>query len=196
MNQGKKRFGLLLILFGCLLVAAAVAVTVGGIFGRKQNAEHNGEVLAFLESILPEKSVGFREEKGDPSMPVIEFEENDYVGILEVPRFSVSLPIAANWSKSLVRSVPCRFTGSVFDGTLILGGTGEEGQFDFIPSLDIGDGITFTDLKGEVFSFSVKKVLHASDASLKTLTDPDYPLTLFAKDPSSGSTLVVRCIGA
>ena len=40
--------------------------------------------------------------------------------------------------------------GSVYDGTLIVGGRSADGNFDFIDQLDAGEELTFTDMTGRV----------------------------------------------
>lgn len=47
--------------------------------------------------------------------------------------------------------------GSVYDGTLIVGGRSEDGNFDFIDQLDAGEELTFTDMTGRVFRYTVRK---------------------------------------
>ena len=70
--------------------------------------------------------------------------------------------------------------GSVYDGTLIVGGGSEDGNFDFIDQLDAGEELTFTDMTGRVFRYKVRKICHADNAA-ETLVDSESALTLFVK---------------
>ena len=71
--------------------------------------------------------------------------------------------------------------GSVYDGTLIVGGRSEDGNFDFIDQLDAGEELTFTDMIGRVFRYMVRKICHADNARAETLADSESALTLFVK---------------
>ena len=82
----------------------------------------------------------------------------------------------------------------MYDGTLIVGGRSEDGNFDFIDQLDAGEELTFTDMTGRVFRYTVRKICHADNARAETLVDSESALTLFVKN--KGAFLIVRCAAA
>ena len=92
-----------------------------------------------------------------------------------------------------MKKVPCVFTGNPYEGSLIIGGVDSDGQFDFIPKIDIGDTVIVTDMKGYEFTYMVSTVKHAKNSKASTLIDENYDLTLFAKDKKTGDWLLVRC---
>lgn len=93
-----------------------------------------------------------------------------------------------------IRQIPGYEEGSVYDGTLIVGGGSEDGNFDFIDQLDAGEELTFTDMTGRVFRYTVHKIRHADNAKAETLADSESALTLFVK--KNGAFLIVRCAAA
>lgn len=187
---------LLFLLIGSILLLVAIGFLISAITAPDNSGVDCDKIAAYLDSILPTRTIGVKEDRSNKTMPAVTYNGQDYAALLSVPRFSVKLPVRAAWDKNAVNRVPCRFTGSVYDGTLIIGGVDAGGQFDFVPEIDIGDELTVTDMKGEVFTYTVSTVKHAKNAKAETLTDTGYDLTLFAKDKKTGDWLLVRCLGA
>ena len=111
----------------------------------------------------------------------VEIDGNDVIGLLELPGRGIKLPVSAEWDSSEQSFRPARFMGSVYDGTLIVGGRSADGNFDFIDQLDAGEELTFTDMTGRVFRYTVHKIRHADNARAETLADSESALTLFVK---------------
>lgn len=111
----------------------------------------------------------------------VEIDGIDVIGLLELPGRGIKLPVSAEWDRSEQSFRPARFMGSVYDGTLIVGGRSEDGNFDFIDQLDAGEELTFTDMTGRVFRYTVHKIRHADNARAETLADTESALTLFVK---------------
>ena len=57
-----------------------------------------------------------------------------------------------------------------------------------------GEELTFTDMIGRVFRYTVRKICHADNARAETLADSESALTLFVK--KNGAFLIVRCAAA
>ncbi len=181
-------FRKIIMTLGVLLIAAGALITVFSVGKEKMTVADREETLAFLKERLPSEKKGYKEERSTFAMPLLSCEGVDYAALFSYPRFSVELPVAAVWNTDLVPQVPCRFTGSPYDGTLVIGGT-----FDFIDSVDIGDEITVTDLQGYVFTYRVTSVLHSKSASASRLTDGNADLTFFSRSAKGREYLLVRC---
>lgn len=188
-----KTFQKVSVALGWTLLLASLAFLAASLLGEGNIRVNIGNTVAFFESVIPDVTVGLKEERSNNEMPSVSCEGQDYAALLAVPRLSVKLPVRASWDKKAVKKVPCRFSGSVYDGTLVIGGTDAEGQFDFISRMDVGDEITVTDAKGARFSYTVSAVRHAKNADADTLIDGKSDLTLFVKDRKIGSWLLVRC---
>ena len=124
----------------------------------------------------------------------VEIDGIDVIGLLELPGRGIKLPVSAEWEGSEQSFRPARFMGSVYDGTLIMGGRSADGNFDFIDQLDAGEELTFTDMTGRVFRYTVHKIRHADNARAETLADSESALTLFVK--KNGAFLIARCAAA
>ena len=118
------------------------------------------------------------------SLAAVEIDGIDVIGLLALPGRGIKLPVSAEWDSSEQSFRPARFMGSVYDGTLIVGGHSKDGNFDFIDQLDAGEELTFTDMFGRVFRYTVRKIRHADNARAETLADSESALTLFVKKRS------------
>ena len=178
---------------GTLLLLASAVIVLSGMIRQSRAVSENAKTLEFLEAYLPKKTAGFKEERYLAEMPSRCYEGTDYDGIFGYPRFGVKLPVGALWDKKDAEVFPCRYFGNASDGTLVIGGTDGKGQFDFVSSADIGDEVTFTDLRGAEYVYTVKEVRHSKKANAGNLTNSGFDLTLFAKDKKSGDYLIIRC---
>ena len=186
-----KGLSILLVMLGVLLLAAAAIVFVVRQAQDKQRAADIPSLIEKTEAALPERSAGVIENRADSAMAAVEIDGIDVIGLLELPGRGIKLPVSAQWDSSEQSFRPARFMGSVYDGTLIVGGRSEDGNFDFIDQLDAGEELTFTDMIGRVFRYTVRKICHADNARAETLADSESALTLFVK--KNGAFLIVRC---
>lgn len=157
----------------------------------KQGAADIPSLVEKIEAALPERSAGVMEKRADSTMAAVEIDGVDMIGLLELPGRGIKLPVAAEWDSSQQGFRPAKFSGSVYDGTLIVGGSSEAGNFDFADQLDAGEEVTFTDMTGRIFRYTVRKISHADNARAETLADAEDMLTLFVK--KNGTFLIVRC---
>ena len=52
---------------------------------------------------------------------------------------------------------PCRHTGSVYNDNLVVAGHNYKTEFDVLFHLEAGDTVTFTDVDGNVFTYTVRE---------------------------------------
>lgn len=151
-------------------------------------------VASQMDRILPERTQGAGSMYPQSPMPVLEIDGADYVALLEIPAFGITLPVADKWDTKNLSSGPARFWGSVYGGTLVVGGTDYPGQFGFCDRIENDTPILLTDMTGAQFSFRVSRVDRAKQAQTQWLTNPDYDLTLFCRDVYSMEYIAVRCV--
>lgn len=213
-----KRKGSVLVTLGLLLMAAALLLTVYNLYERQRAERFASQATEKLESLLPAPVLGENEEEGtaspEPSanglpdaeteipdyilnpnmeMPVETVDDVDYVGLLQIPALELELPIISQWSYASLKKAPCRYSGSVYNGSLILAGHNYTSHFGKLRKLHTGDRVIFTDMDGNVFRFSVAEmeVLQAND--LEGMENSDYPLTLFTCTAGRQSRITIRC---
>jgi sortase A len=189
-----KRGSKLLRLVGCLLILCSLVTFLATrILTEKARTEAERTVLR-ISTILPERTAGTMDTYSSMEMPVLQVEGKDYAALLSVPSFGVELPVAANWDAGAVTSQPCRFQGTVYDGSLVVGGFDQQGQFDFLDRIDPGTEITVTDMNGAEFHYLVDRVDRAERAEAEVLAPKEAGLILFVRDAYSLEYLIVRCV--
>jgi len=188
----KSKGNLFLILGILLILISCAALLASQLLIRQRSAEAKA-LAAQIEALLPPRTAGTMEDYSDPAMPVWQLQGEDFLGLIEVPSFGAALPIHALWEDGKLASYPCRYWGSIYDGTLILGGSSAPGQFDFCEKLDLGERILITDMQGTEFPCAVERIDRADAPDYEKLSEGNYPLTLFAKT-SAGNYIVIRCV--
>lgn len=196
-NDKKKKREVCIMLVGILLLAAAVLLTAFNIREDKEAGEAADHILkALFEN---QRMTKVKENKEDMlyserEMPAIEFEENRYVGILEIPQLHLVLPIMEEWSNENSKIAPCCYRGSVYKDNLIIAGHNYKSHFGNLNNIPIGSEIKYTDTSGNTFHFSVSYVETISETDSEKMISGDWDLTLFTCTYSGRRRYVVRCI--
>lgn len=151
------------------------------------------DIAGRIEAVLPEATPGFPGDYADSAMPVLQLEGEDYTGLLKIPGYGLTLPVAAEWDSFHSFSCPARFYGSVYDGTMIIGGNDQQGQFDFFHRMNPGDTVRITDMLGTEFSYTVDRIDRSKSADYDILASGGYPLTLFVRGAYAAEYILVRC---
>lgn len=182
-----------IILLGMLLLACSLGILLYTQFSAQKAQKTSADTVALLEEILPPKSLGVVDNYSSMQMPCLEIDRIEIVAVLEIPDWNVALPIRNSWDAKTLISGPQRFAGTVYDGSLIVGGMDQVGQFDCLKKLDIGNTIIITDMTGAQFSYTVERVERKKSADIEVLADTQSNLSLFVRDVSSMDYIIVRC---
>lgn len=190
-----RRAGKLIIILGVLLVLLSFGYMLY-LDITSDRAELNvSETLSKLKELLPPESKGTPDEYSSVDMPALALNGQDIIGIVAIPVLDTELPLAAEWDKKTLISLPQRFSGSTYDSSLIIGGYDREGQFDCLKKLDIGNTIYVTDMTGVKFSYTVSDIKRKKSVDGDALTDPACDLTLFVRDSGTMEYIIVYCAG-
>lgn len=150
-------------------------------------------ILDRIYSSIPQIKKGMADDRVDVGMPSLEIDGLDFVGIIEIPNFDTRLPVYGSWNKNMLMRFPCRYTGSIYDGSLIVGGSDAAGQFDFAKTISIGDTVFVTDMTGARYSYVVEWVEFTTDVSTENLASLDSDLVLFMRNSTSFDYTVITC---
>ncbi len=192
-TKKKSIFTRVLMAAGILLIAAAVSLLLIDQNSQKKYAESSRETAALLQSLIPEAHGGMYTGGTIVEMPVMEIGGTDFVGILEVPSYNVLLPVQSDWQKKDVVCHPCRYAGSMYYGSLVIGGSMNQGQLDFLEWASLNDLIAVTDMTGLRTSYLVYDVVHTKDVSDENLTGQGADLVLFARNTYGSDYTLVLC---
>lgn len=183
---------ILLILGAALLLGAVVLFALTQILP-PMRARRADELAQTLRTLMPKVADGVPDQRSDPTMSAVEVDGENFCGILEIPAYGRTLPVRADWASSQTAQYPCRYTGSIYGSGLVIGGSDNEGQLDFMKQISNGDTLFFTDMTGLRCRYTVTSILRTDDVSTEHLTDGDADLTLFARNSYGLDYTVVRC---
>lgn len=191
MKKHNRIFGRVCVIAGSFLLAAAVILPLLWQWQIGSSEQKMKDCVDTIRTLIPEPQSTVLEERKNNSMPALSIDGTDYVGILEIPRYGSALPVAADWGR--VSEHPCRLGGSVYDGTMQIGGTSQKGQYDFFREISFGDTVYFTDMEGKRYAYSVTDIRYEKHADQAALRRREGDLTLFIKNVYALEYIVVFC---
>ena len=191
MKRGKTSLGL--ILAGAVLILTAVVILLINGVSARQNARDAGQILEKAQVLMPRAIDRVPEERGNNTMASMEIDGINIVGVLSFPGYGQTLPLAGQWDTGLLSTMPCRFTGSIYDGSLIIGAGDGDTQLSFASWMEVEDEIVLTDMEGGRYTYKVAAIHHAKHATLQKLQEGDYPLTVYVKNSETSEYLLIRC---
>ena len=192
MTMKKRSFPLLLVL-GIVLVAVSLSLVAFSLIRGRIGANVCRTVVAKMQQLLPERQSGGVGLYENATMPVLQIDGVDYAALLEIPSMQVALPVANEWNPRRLSAAPARFCGSVYDRSLVIGGTDSSNQFAFCSKIEDGTQVTVTDMTGASFTYEVTAVDRAKKAEKAWLANESFDLTLYCRDTYSMEYVAVRC---
>ncbi len=134
-----------------------------------------------------------------PAVPVMPSEELDgslYIGILEIPSLSLSLPVMENWDYDKLKIAPCRYSGSYYLNDLVICGHNYAQHFATLLHIGIGADVYFTNMDGQVIHYTVTNRETVWPTQIEVMIDnslEDWDLTLFTCYTGGQTRCAVRC---
>lgn len=203
----KRKFGLVLVLAGILLMGSALWLFLNNRAEEEQAAVSVEAVVPQVVEAIELKREELREvaetplplfirvQKPDPEreMPVVEIDGNGYIGYLSIPDLDLELPIMSDWSYPQLRRAPCRYSGSLYLDNLVLMAHNYNRHFGRIDELRTGDRITFTDMEGLMVEYEVVALDVLEPTAVEEMIAGEYDLTLFTCTYGGKSRVTLRC---
>lgn len=194
----RKIRGIVLILLGL-----ALSFTATGILAtyerRSELAGDNAEfLLEELHREMAEKPLSYdapavQEEAAEGEMPQTTLSGYALVGMLQIPTLGMELPVLDSWSYDLLQIAPCRYSGTVEDGNLILLGHNYKRHLGSLKKVSVGDEVRFVTVDGKTHTYTVSATEILEKTELERLSATEHDLTVFTCTYSGYSRFVVRC---
>lgn len=184
-----KKLSTIIFLFGFILIIGSGILVMKDYLNTKNQ---NHELIQELYEKMPNIQNGIILNIHD-EMPIVELNNNNYVGIIEIPKYNRKLPIQATWQPNKLKQYPSVYLGSVYDGSLIIGGNDTRNQFDFMKAISEEDTIIITDMKGNRYSYIIDEIEITKDVSTKHLISNEHHFILFVKNTYSFDYTILRC---
>ena len=138
-----------------------------------------------MEEAVPEVTV--------PEMEEVEIDGFAYIGYLSIPALKLDLPIMADWDYYRLRIAPCRYTGTVQGGDLVIMAHNYNSHFGRLSKLSEGDAVTFTDMNGVLTEYEVVALDILNPDAVEEMTAGIFDLTLFTCTYGGRSRVTVYC---
>ena len=126
-------------------------------------------------------------------MPTVRSGAYDYIGYLDFPGYGLTMPVAATWSFPALEISPCRHAGSVYNDNLVVAGHNYNTHFGVLFELQLGDIVTFTDVDGNAFTYTVRELTSVSPDDSDAVMNRGYALTLYTCNWDTSERVTVFC---
>lgn len=112
-------------------------------------------------------------------MPVQQIDGRDYIGVLDIPALSLTLPVLKEWDYPSFNVAPCRYAGSVYADGFVNAAHNYDSHFGRIGSLSASDSVRFTDIDSNVFDYSVVAIETLAPYATGDMKSDDWSLSRF-----------------
>ena len=129
----------------------------------------------------------------DYTMTEVTIDGHSYIGYLTIPALNLELPIMADWDYDKLQIAPCRYSGTLKGGDLVLMAHNYEKHFGKLSKLSEGDSVIFTDMDGIVTQYEVIARDVLNPTAVEEMTAGDFDLTLFTCTYGGQSRVTVYC---
>lgn len=208
-KKRRKKGGGFMMFMGVLLLAGAFALARNNLLEEQAAANASNAVLAQMQAVLPtpqptpsagEEVVPLATKKPlfvrqpNMEMPETKVDGNVYIGVLEIPRLGLSLPIMSDWSYQQLRTAPCRYAGSIYSKDMVIAGHNYADHFGTLWQLEVGDEVRFTDVDGNVFCYGVAAQEILAPYDVEEMLADQWDLTLFTCKTGGRMRVTIRCM--
>ena len=190
-----RTVGNVLTAIGLVCILAAATLAGYNIFQSNSAGEESAHALEIMRVQLPEE-----EREGvvstdaiNTEMATVQIDGRSYIGRINVPAIDISLPVLAEWSEAGAEIAPCRYKGSVYNGTLIIAAHNFGSHFGNLGQLADGDTVTFVDVNGVAYHYVVLTAEIVDGYDLRGMDAGEWDLTLFTCNFSGVERITVRC---
>ena len=195
---------------GVLFIAAAVVLTCYNLWDERQAEQNVSAAMEQVAKVIPEELKSVEEQLKDVSsleeveipdyilnpdmeMPKTKVDGQEYIGVVEIPALSLTLPVISECDDEKLKITPCRYMGSAYTNDLILSGHSYKTHFRYIRTLDIGNSVIFTDMDGNRFEYEVCGIEVIPETNVEQMEVGEWDLSLFTCTYDGNSRHTVRC---
>lgn len=204
-SASRNTFGNVLIVLGCLLIAAALGLAAYNIWDAERAEKASNEIAQKLVEKIDDKADDATPSPyadKDAKMPTAMIDGYEYIGLLEIPSRSLSLPVMSTWDYDRLQISACLFTGSYYTNDIVICAHNYAKHFMPLISMGIGEDVYFTNVEGMTIHYIVtnRETVQPTDVELMTenisnsdKSTMDWDMTLFTCNLGGQTRCAVRC---
>ena len=185
----KRAPGFFFFLIGGLLLLTAAVFTAINLVEAEQARRATAALIDALPSELSEElsarpSLEAKDSSKRPEpdwpMPQRIVNGEEIIGVIEIPRTGLMLPVLSSWDYDKLKRYPCYYHGSIYRKDAVFCSHDYPFQFGGLNVLEDGDEARFLDADGNIFTYAFREqeYLQPTDVEAMTFKD-DWDLTLF-----------------
>ena len=186
-----KKAGIILISLGAVLILAALLLFL---HNRNEDAQAGQEAETLLEDVR--SAIAENTAPEQPQEPAAEEVVYEYAGVISIPAISRELPVIQTWSYPALKTAPCRQFGSAAGGDLVIAAHNYKSHFGYLDRLQSGDAVTFTDMDGTVYEYTVAELRQLEPEKVEDVDavfNDGYPLVLYTCTPGGKARVAAFC---
>ena len=103
---------------GCICVVLALGLTLFNVYDTFRARKSEEDILAaynLKNDLDPDIWID-----PDMDMPEVELDGLSCIGTIEIPSLDIKLPVTSTFNYSLMKQAPCRYSGSVYKGNMVI----------------------------------------------------------------------------
>ena len=197
----KRGIGWSLIAVGVVLLLGALLLFLHNKRESDAAGESANQVLMIMEAQLEEKAAEATEAQEaipetipEPTeLTPVQIGGNWYIGYLRIPALEMELPIAETISDAMLQVAPCLEYGSPLTNDAVIAGHNYKKHFLPLHNIEVGTGLSFTDMTGYVIGYEVAEVKIVAPTSVAEVIESEYDLILYTCTSGGGSRVLVCC---
>ncbi|MBQ3182561.1 MAG: sortase [Clostridia bacterium] len=192
----KSKLGIICLLFGVILVLIALCLYIFNTSEDTRASKYSAKALEDVVDVIENnKNEINTDTASDMQMPTAEIDGESYIGYIYIPTLEdLELPVMSEWSYDRLKKSPCKYSGNVYEGNMVLLGHNYTAHFGKLSRLTQGDKVYFTDINGILYSYEVVGIDILDQTDIEAMSSGEYDLSLFTCDYSGKNRLTVRCI--
>lgn len=208
MIGNKRKQGNILIGIGLLLIAVALFLTGRNLYNDYKAGQHSDDLVSLIRSeVLDKLNLNSYDPNSpwddlpdyvrhpDMELPVGEIDGLECVGILQIHSMDREFPVMADLSDYLLAYGPCKYHGTPYKDNFVIGAHNFLAHFGaMINELEEGDKVTFIDMAGNVFDYTVSYMEVLQPYDYYEMVDSEWDLSLFTCTWDLGSRYTFRCM--
>ncbi len=188
-KRRKTKFGISLMAFGLLLIAAAGGLFAYNTVTDKKAGEAADGLVKEVEQAADVSS--YEEDENGEVYAMIDGEK--YIGVIAIPSVGIELPVQSDYSLAKLKIAPCRYYGSVPEGTAVICAHNYRSYFGNLKYAKPGDKVYFTDAAGLTYPYEISLIEQLDGYDSERMKENNgWDMTLFTCTYSGKQRITLR----
>ncbi len=169
-----RRIGTIFVIFGLVLICSALSLLFYNSYQEENSYKETENVLSALEGEIKNST-----QADSSNETTVDVNGYDYIGVIEIPKIEIKLPVLSEWDYARLKIAPCRQFGSISTDDIVIAAHNYKKHFGSLSSLNIGDEIILTDTSKNTHEYSVARIEVLNPTDVEKVQNSGYDLVLY-----------------